>query len=316
MKKQISVIIVNWNTREMLSECLSSVYSVMDPLNSEVIVVDNASDDGSQEMVETEFPQVTMIKNTVNKGFAAANNQAIKIASGTYQLLLNSDTIVHGDVIARSVNYMEENNRVGAMGCRVLNTDGSLQPTCSRFPSLLNILLLTSGLWRLPWPDFFDRYQMRRWKRTDEREVEVISGCYLMARAEAINDIGLLDEDFFFFGEETDWCRRFHEAGWGLRFAPVGEITHHGGGSVNKLNYRRDLMLSSATVKLHLKHGGVMHGLAAWSIVFVFNLSRAVYWTILSWITRSKMARKRSQHFLSLVRDGRQIWPTDKTYTP
>ena len=113
----------------------------------------------------------------------------------------------------------------------VLNTDGTLQYTCSRFPTLPGLLLLTSGLWKLGWPPFLDRYQMRRWDRRDERNVDVVSGCFMMVRKAAIDQVGLLDETFFFFAEETDWCRRFQKVGWTLRFT-VGEITHHGGGSV------------------------------------------------------------------------------------
>jgi len=313
---QLSIIIVSWNTRKMLRECLESIFDTLGNQEVEVIVVDNASEDGSQQLVSRDFPAAALIRNTVNQGFAAANNQALRIASGKYILLLNSDTIVQGDVIAQSVDYMELNPDVGVMGCRVLNTDGTLQPTCSRFPTLLNLFLLTSGLWKLPWPNFLDRYQMRRWQRRDERDVEIVSGCYMMVRSEAVKEIGLLDESFFFFGEETDWCQRFKEAGWRLRFAPVGEIIHHGGGSVRKLNHERDLMLSSATVKLHLKHGGLAAGLSAWAIIFAFNLSRAVFWTARSCISRKENVRERSLHFLSIVRNFGDVWPTNRTFTP
>jgi len=300
----------------MLSECLKSVFSTIGTLEVEVFVVDNASTDGSAEMVETQFPFVTLIKNTENKGFASANNQAISLSKGRYILLLNSDTVVHDIVICKCVEYMDQNLGVGVMGCRVLNTDGTLQPTCSQYPTLGNLVLLTSGLWRLPWPMFLDRYQMRRWKRTDQRDVEVVSGCFMLVRASAIEEIGMLDERFFFFGEETDWCNRFQQAGWRLRFAPVGEITHHGGGSVRKLDYKRDLMLSSAMVALHLKHGGRVAGISAYVIVLVFNLSRALFWTAATCLLRSEHAKTRSRHFLSLLRNSARVWPTNKTFTP
>jgi GT2 family glycosyltransferase len=304
----LSIIIVNWNTRELLRDCLGSVFASPEALHYEVLVVDNASTDGSHEMVENKFPNVKLIKNQKNRGFAAANNQALEIASGEYLLLLNSDTIIHGDVLERSLDYMIARGDVGAMGCRVLNMDGSLQPTCSRFPTLMNLLLLTSGLARLPWPRSLDRYQMRRWDRHDERAVDVISGCYMLVRRVAVNEVGLLDDSFFFFGEETDWCRRFQEAGWKLYFAPVGEITHHGGGSAKRLNYRRDLLLSSSLVRLHRKHGGFWSALAAWQILFVFNIVRASYWTIRSVVTSGGAARARRDHFLGVVRNFRQAW--------
>ena len=299
----------------MLRDCLASVFDNQKNMSAEVIVVDNASSDGSAEMVMQEFPQTTLIRNSENKGFAAANNQALAIAKGKYVLLLNSDTVVHDDVIQRSVEYMDNHSTAGVMGCRVLNTDGTLQPTCSRFPTLLNLVLLTSGLWKLNWPKFLDRYQMRNWDRKTEREVDVVSGCYFFVRADAIEQVGLLDESFFFFGEETDWCKRFQNAGWKLFFAPVGHITHHGGGSVKKLNYKRDLMLSSAMIKLHLKHGGKLSGMAAWFIILSFTLTRATFWTVNSFFFPGKNSRERRNHFLSLIRNHHLIWPAERTFT-
>ncbi|MFU8772087.1 MAG: glycosyltransferase family 2 protein, partial [Anaerolineales bacterium] len=236
----LSIIIVNWNTREMLQSCLESVVVDSGELAFEVIVIDNASEDGSADMIADDFPQAQLVRNMRNVGFAAANNQGLEIASGRHILLLNSDTIVHGDVLERSVEWLDAHPTVAAMGCRVLNTDGTVQRTCSMYPSLLNQVLLTTGLWKLRWPRFLGRSQITHWNRDTEREVEVISGCYMLVRRSVIDEVGLLDEDFFFFGEETDWCRRMRNAGWRLMFAPVGEITHHGGGSVKKLNHRRD----------------------------------------------------------------------------
>lgn len=311
----LSIVIVNWNTIGLLRDCLRSVYDNLGDLDAEVIVVDNASQDGSADMVAEEFPRAKLIRNSENRGFAAANNQALAVAGGRHILLLNSDTVVHGDVLARSVAYLESNPDVGVMGCRVLNGDGTMQPTCSRFPTLLNLILLTSGLWKLPWPPFLDRYQMRRWDRHDERDVEVVTGCYMLVRREAFEQVGYLDESFFFFGEETDWCRRFRDAGWKVRFAPVGEITHYGGGSSRSLNYKRDLMLSSAMVKLHLKHGGLLAGVCAWVIVCGFNLSRAVYWLGRALVTRNERDRGRRDHFISLVKGARHVWPAGSTYS-
>ena len=172
MAKALTIIIVNWNTRQMLKECLASVCAGIDLNRVELIVVDNASEDGSPQMVETEFGDAILVKNTENRGFAAANNQGLELATGRHVLLLNSDTIVHGDVLERSIGYLDAHPDVGAMGCRVLNPDGTVQITGSRFPTLVNLMLLTSGLWRLRWPVFFDRYQMRYWKREDECDLE------------------------------------------------------------------------------------------------------------------------------------------------
>jgi GT2 family glycosyltransferase len=291
---------------------LASIYATIKPLEAEVIVVDNGSTDGSIEML-SRFPDVLLISNKINRGFAAANNQAIILSRTKYILLLNSDTLVHEGVLERSLRYMECHPSVGVMGCRVLNTDGTVQLSCSGFPSLLNLAILASGLWKCGWPAFLDRYQMRRWNRDDERNVDVVSGCYMFVRTEAINEVGLLDEDFFFFGEETDWCRRFWKAGWELRFAPVGEITHYGGASAKRLNYKRDLMLTSATVRLHVKHGGRAAGVAAWLLLFGFNTSRALFWTIVALLTGNPMSLERRNHFWQVVQHHGQAWSTGRT---
>lgn len=304
----LSIIIVNWNTREMLRGCLSSVLVGLGKLNAEIFVVDNFSEDGSTTMVAEAFPVVRLIRNAKNKGFAAANNQALMVARGRHVLLLNSDTVVHGDVLTASVAWLDAHHDVGAMGCRVLNGDGSLQVTGSQFPSLLNLFLLTTGLSRLPGA-FFDRFQMRRWDRRDEREIDVISGCYMLARRTAIDQVGLLDDSFFFYGEETDWCRRFQSKGWRLMFAPVGEITHFGGGSVKTLNHVRDIMLTEGTVRLHRKHYGLIGGVACWLLLAGFNVSRAVVWSLIS-LSRTKRTRARAKHFRCVVANFGRTWPS------
>ena len=270
----LSIVIVNWNTREMLRNCLQSIPVHNDDYRVEVIVVDNASEDHSGAMVTADFPAVTLIQNTENLGFAKATNQGLRVARGRYLLLLNSDTLVHGAVLGDSVRYMDERADVGMMGCKVLNEDGSTQMTCSRFPSFANLLLQTLGLNRFRHPHWLQRYQMLDWDRNDEREVEVISGCYLLVRRETMERVGLLDESFFLYGEETDWCRRCAEDGWKLMFAPVGCITHLGSGSSRQLNYRRDLMLSEGTVRLHRKHDGsvVAGGISQALLTTLFGL--------------------------------------------
>ena len=255
----LSILIINWNTREMTRECLASVYeglALRPDLTAEVILVDNASEDGSADMVAEAFPQAILIRNTDNRGFAAANNQGMEIAKGRQILLLNSATLVHGDVLGASVDY-----------------------------------------------------QMTHWRRDDERPVEVISGCYLLLRREVMEGVGMLDEAFFFFGEETDWCARMRAAGWPLIFAPVGEITHYGGGSVKKLNHRRDVMLSEAMVRLHRKHGGWAAAAAAYALVVGFNLSRAAFWSLRGLADRSEGVQDRARHFRAVMAHSRQIWP-------
>jgi GT2 family glycosyltransferase len=179
------------------------------------------------------------------------------MATGRHVLLLNSDTLVHDGVIDASIGYMDRHPGCRRHGLPVLNADGTVQTTCSQLPHSRKSRAAHDGPVQGAGPQRARRYRMDDWQRDDERDVEVVSGCYLLARRSATEAVGLLDEDFFFFGEETDWCRRFLAHGYAVRFAPVGTITHFGGGSSKSLNAKRDLMLSEATMRLHRKHGGV-----------------------------------------------------------
>jgi len=306
---RLSIVIVNWNTRQLLLEVLTSVRDNAPDFPYEVIVVDNGSSDGSAELVRSQFPEYLLIANLDNRGFAAANNQGFAIARGDQILLLNSDTLVHGTVLRESVRFLDQHPEIGAMGCRVLNTDGTVQLTCSQFPSLLNQFLMASGLWTIRWPRFFGRYLMTDWHRDSERDVDVITGCYLLVRRKVIDQVGVLDEAFFFFGEETDWCLRMRQAGWRLTFAPVGTITHHGSASARKLNHKRDLLLTSAKVRLHRKHFGMAAAIGCWLIAAVFNGSRAVYWSLRALVSRSPEASNRATHFRRVVGELGFAWP-------
>jgi GT2 family glycosyltransferase len=303
----LSIIIVNWNTRGLLRDCLVTLFAGLGGLRAEVFVVDNGSTDESLAMLGAEFPQVIAVANPRNLGFAAANNLALALARavGRHVLLLNTDTLVHGAVLAAAVGWLDAHPAVAVLGPRVLNRDGTVQVSSTRFPSLANLTLQTLGLTRFA---AFDRYRMERWDRRDTREVEVISGCAMFVRAAAMGQVGLLDDDFFFYGEETDWCRRFAKAGWQVVFAPVGEITHFGGGSVKSLNHMRDILLTQGTVRLHAKHGGPLAGVACYALLGLFNLSRSVVWTGLA--LARPAARDRARHFRRVVAQFGKAWPS------
>ena len=236
----VSVIIVNWNTIDLLRACIASVFNATRSINFEVIVIDNASADGSVEMVRQEFGKAIVIANAKNVGFAAANNQGMAIATGRYVLLLNSDTIVLDGAIEKTIAYADRWPDTAALGCRILNPDRSLQNSCFMFPSLLNLLLFSTYLYRLfPRSRFFGREQMTWWDRDDAREVDVVTGCYMLVRKQAIDEVGMMDSGFFMYAEETDWCYRFKSKGWKNRFTPDAEIVHLGGASAAKLGSRR-----------------------------------------------------------------------------
>lgn len=307
----LSIVVVSYNTIEMTRECLTSIARNACGLKIQTIVVDNNSQDNSASMVRSDFDEVVLIQNSENKGFAAANNQAFALCRSPYILLLNSDTVVLDSVLKSSTDYLERHPEVGAMGCQVLNPDRTIQRTCSGYPTLMRLLIMTLALDKISWFSCWDHYLMRAWPRDEEREVEVISGCYLLVRQEILKTIGVLDQQFFFFGEETDWCKRIREAGWKLAFAPVGQIIHYGGGSVKQLNYKRDVMLTAATVRLHRKHGGLVAAMIAYCILMLFNFSRAVAWTLAAFIKPSASAR--AKHFFQIVQSFQSCWPDETT---
>ena len=184
-----------------------------------------------------------------------------------------------------------------------------MQRTCFMVPSLLNLSLMTSGLANLRRPRFFSRMQMCDWNRDSEREVDVVTGCYMMVRRAAMEQVGWLDESFFFCGEETDWCVRLRKAGWRIVFSPVGEIIHIGNASGRRFEAKRDLMLSEGLVRFHRKHGGLLAGVAAYIVLWLFNCSHALAWTVLALLKRTDAARKRRDHFCRVTMSFSSAWP-------
>ena len=277
----VSVIIVNWNTRDILRECLLSIYEQTKTVDFEVIVVDNGSTDGSAEMVKEEFRDVILIENYCNKGFAAANNQGITVAKGQFVLLLNSDTVILDNAVAKMVAFVDAHPEAAAVGCRVLNPDRTLQPTCFMFPSILNLFLSSLYLYKLfPRSRFFGRERISWWKRDDIREVDVVTGCFMLVRREAIEQVGMMDERFFVYGEETDLCYRFKQAGWKIIFTPDAEIVHLGGASSSQIKPQMYLQLRGSILLFFRKHRGWPAYWAACLLMALFFTVRVPYWLV------------------------------------
>jgi hypothetical protein len=279
----VSVIIVNWNTRDILRNCLLSIYEQTNEIDFEVIVVDNASTDGSVEMVKRDFPHSSLIENVGNRGFAAANNQGLKIAKGPYILLLNSDTVVLDGAIQKTVAFAKQHPEAAVIGCKVLNPDRSLQPTCFMFPSLLNMFLSSTYMYKLfPKSKFFGREQMTWWNRNDVREVDVVTGCFMLVKKKAIEQVGMMDEQFFMYAEETDWCYRLKKAGWKLLFTPDAQIIHFGGQSSKQIQGEMLVRLRLSILRFVNKHYGWLEFQIASFFTVLFLLVRVPFWLIIT----------------------------------
>lgn len=286
-----SIIIVNWNTKDILRDCLNSVIEQTKDIVYEIIVVDNASADGSAQMVRKEFPSVILIENSENLGFAAANNRGIKASKGRYILLLNSDTIILNNAIAQTLSFADNNQNAAAVACKVLNPDMSLQSTCFMFPSLLNMILSTSYLYKLlPKSKFFGRERMTWWGRDTVREVDAVTGCFMLVRRSAVEKVGLMDERFFVYGEETDWCRRFKQAGWKVLFTPDTEIIHYGKASSSQARSEMTLQLRAGILLFIKKHNNLLTYFLCRILTSLFFSLRIPYWLACAFFGRTGRA--------------------------
>jgi GT2 family glycosyltransferase len=226
----LSIIIVNYKTLELTANCLDSIYeSNMGDLEYEVIVVDNASQDGSIEAIAAAYPQAVIINNEENLGFAKANNQAIRRSTADYILLLNSDTIVEYTTVRDSVAFMKNHRHVGALGCKVLLENGILDAACKRsFPTPANGVYHALGLdRRFPENQRFGEYDLTYVDENKICSVDCIMGAYMLVSREVIEKVGLLDEDYFMYGEDVDWCYRIKQAGFQIIYYPKVRIYHY-----------------------------------------------------------------------------------------
>ena len=224
----ISFIIINWNTKDLLLECLASIYRTVSKIAFEVWVVDNGSSDGSVRAVKEKYPDIKIIENPKNLGFAAANNLALERMGGQYALLLNTDTVLTEDAVSELHNFMKANPDAGIACGQLLNLDGSKQNSIANFPSLLS-LVSNETLLRLLLPR---RFPSKRREYKTAVEIESCIGACMLVRKKAIDQTGFLDDRYFFFLEETDWAYRMKKSGWKIYFVPSAKIFHAQGKSV------------------------------------------------------------------------------------
>jgi len=276
---EVSVVIVSWNTREMLLDALKSFLPVSADVSAEVIVVDNASADGSAEAVEKEFPEIRVIRNPRNLGFAGGVNVGLRAARHPLVLLLNTDTLVVGDAIGDLLRYAAHHPEAGIVGPRVLNRDGSLQDSCFRFPSLRHLALSSTYLYKLfPGSRFFDHERMGGADLSRPQAVDAVSGCSFLVRKEVVDALGGLDEGYFMYAEETDFCFRAWRLGFEVHYAPVGEIIHFGGGSSRLASRRMFLEYRRSLLRFFRKNRGVASAQVARLLLTLFLVLRIPYW--------------------------------------
>jgi len=225
----VSVVIVSFNSRDYLRSCLRSILNHTQSVEYEVVVVDNASADGSSEMVAAEFPQVTLLRRADNAGFAAANNEGIRAARGEAVLLLNPDAEFTSNVLPPMDRYLRAHPGVGVLGPKLLDGDGSLQFSCRRFPGLATALFNRYSLATKLFPKnpFSTRYLMTDFDHDSIAEVDWVSGACMMLPRQAVDRIGLLDERYFVYIEDVDLCQRAHRAGYKVVYFPEVAVLHH-----------------------------------------------------------------------------------------
>ncbi|MBN1997361.1 glycosyltransferase family 2 protein [candidate division KSB1 bacterium] len=235
MTFDVSIIIINYNTKKLLIDCIRSVYRFVKNISFEIIVVDNSSSDGSVPAVKQEFPNLVIVENSENVGFAPANNQAINIAAGKNILLLNSDTILLNNAVKKMTDYLNSNPEAGIVGPKVLNKDRTIQSSYSRFPNLKYEVLRAFRM-----EAWYVRHRIQSDKRIEQGipfQVDWVTGCCFLIRTSVVDQIGLLDESYFLFNEEVDWSLRATKAGWKIYYIPEALIIHLGGQSTSKNPY-------------------------------------------------------------------------------
>ncbi len=279
----LSIVIVSWNVRALLRRCLQSVLAEAKPgpddgvfqlgdWKVEILIVDNASADGSIEMVRSQFPHVHLIANGENRGFTAANNQGLSRARGRYLLLLNPDTEVVGDALATMIRYVEANAEIGALGAKLLYPDGSIQSSRRRFPTL-STALVESTVVQEWWKDnrILHRYYMTDTGDDEIQRVDWVVGACLLVRRQAYEQVGGLDEGFFMYSEELDWCRRIKAAGWEVVYLPTATVMHHEGKSSEQVVPARHIYFQSSKVRYFRKHHGAFQAEALrWFLLLTY----------------------------------------------
>ncbi|MDP9338875.1 MAG: glycosyltransferase family 2 protein [Acidobacteriota bacterium] len=253
--KTLSIVIVSWNAKKFVDECLESLRAFSSKADVEIFVVDNASTDGTAELVRDSYSEVTLIRNDHNAGFARANNIAIARSAGKYVALVNSDVRVLDGCLEKMIEFMDSHPKVGVSGPRMIGPAGVSARSYMSAPTLWRCFCRALALDVIfPNSKVLGSYTMPYFKRDQTAEVDILNGWFWMTRREALDQVGLLDETFFMYGEDIDWCKRFHDAGWGVVYFPEAESIHYGGASSARAPVRFYIEMQRANLQYWKKH--------------------------------------------------------------
>jgi GT2 family glycosyltransferase len=278
----LSVVIVNWNTLERLRDCLSSITEQLGSVAHEVIVIDNDSSDGSPEMVENEFAEVRLVRNTENTGFGRANNQGMRLARGEWFLLLNSDTVLTDDSVAHLFEKVRHDPKVGIAQCRIVFPDGRTQFTTYRFPGVGRAAFEAFGLYKLvPKERAGSILLTGYWNYDEEREVDWVAGAFMLLPREVFEQTGGFDESIFMYGEDLEWCYRIRDRGWQIRYYPDATIVHFDHASADiRWGQERIALCLRRQRDIYATRAGRLHGFALTSLQLIGALLRTAYFAV------------------------------------
>ena len=270
--KDISIIIVNWKVRPLLKKCLDSILKYKDNLNIEIFVIDNDSRDGSPEMIMADYSNVNMISLPSNQGFAKANNLGIKQAKGKYILLLNPDTEVTKGFFKKVIKYLDKHTDIGILGPKILNPDNSIQQSVRRFPTFFSQALVLLKLRNILDNKFLSHYLHLDFNYHKTQKVDQVMGAAMMIRKSVLDKVGLLDEKFFIWFEEVDYCKRVNDLGSVVKYFSEASIMHHGGSSFNKqLAIKNQIIFNKSLLRYFKKHKSKIEYLLLYLLI-PFNL--------------------------------------------
>ncbi|MEM7334306.1 MAG: glycosyltransferase family 2 protein [Chloroflexota bacterium] len=302
---RLSIITVSWNVSQLLRDCLASVEAVRGGLDLEMVVVDSASSDDTPDMVEREFPWVNLIRCTENVGFPKGNNIGIEASTGDYVILLNPDTVVLDDALSQLCDYMDAHQDVGVVGPKLLNPDGSIQSSRRRFPTFLTGLFESTWLQNAAPKQVLAHYFALDLPDDETAVVDWVMGAALLTRRSIIERVGGLDEDYFMYSEELDWCRRIKAAGWEVIYYPSAQIVHHLGKSSEQAVTHRHINFNKAKLRYFRKYHGPMVAFALRAFLLLTYLQQLLLELLKGIIGHKRPLRwQRAKSYWQVVRSG------------